>query len=164
MVKKNLQAEKKSTQAERSKVIEKFTQKLLDLLEVKANFKVEEQTDGFTINFETENPGILIGYHGETLSSFQLLLSMMVYRKFGEWVRILVDVGDYRTQRKAALERIALSAAQKVKFSNQEYELPPMNASERRIIHISLTENPDVETESKGEGRERRVVVKPKSK
>lgn len=145
-------------------VIKDLTQKLLDLLEIKASFTIEEKEDIVGINIQTDSPGLLIGYHGEALSSFQLILSMIVWQKLGQWTRILVDVGDYRDQRKKALERIALSAAQKVKFSGKEYEFSPMSANERRIIHLVLSDNPDVLTESKGEGKERRIVVKPKSK
>ena len=143
--------------------ISQFAQKLLAVLEITANLKIEEKDGIFNLELETENPGILIGYHGETLSAFQLILSMMTYRELGEWSRIVVNIGDYRQRRQEALERMAASACQKVKFSGQEYELPPMSAGERRIIHLALSDHPDVETESRGEGRERRVAIKPKS-
>ncbi len=143
--------------------IKNLTQKLLDFLEVDATFKIEEKEGLFNIDLQTENSGVLIGYHGETLSAIQLILSMMVFRDLSEWPRIIVNIGDYRQRRQEALERMAASACQKVKFSGGEYELPAMSAAERRLIHIALASNPDVETESRGEGRERRVVIKPKS-
>ncbi len=143
--------------------IKNLTQKLLDFLEVDATFKIEEKEGLFNIDLQTENSGVLIGYHGETLSAIQLILSMMVFRDLSEWPRIIVNIGDYRQRRQEALERMAASACQKVKFSGSEYELPAMSAAERRLIHIALASNPDVETESRGEGRERRVVIKPKS-
>lgn len=140
-----------------------LAQKLLDLLEVKATFKIGQEEGFINIDLETENPGVLIGYHGDTLSAFQLILSMMVYRVTNEWPKIVVNIGDYRQRRQEALERMAASACQKVKFSGKEYELPVMSAAERRIIHITLANDPEIETESVGEGRERRVVIKPKS-
>lgn len=143
--------------------IKNLTQKLLDVLEVNATFKIEEKEGLFNIDLQTENQGMLIGYHGETLSAFQLILSMMVYRDSNEWPRIVVNIGDYRQRRQEALERMASSACQKVKFSGGEYELPAMSAAERRLIHVALASNPEVETESTGEGKERRVVVKPKA-
>jgi spoIIIJ-associated protein len=144
------------------KVIKEIVDELLKLLEVEVKPVIEEKDGLVNIQFQTDNPGILIGYHGDTLASLQIMLSMMVYRKLGFWVRILVDVGDYRERRKETLDKMALSAAQKVKFSGQEYAFPPMSSGDRRIIHIALSENPDVATESQGEGFERRVVVKPK--
>jgi len=144
-------------------IVTGLTQKLLDLLEVKATFKAGQKEGFINIDLETESPGVLIGYHGDALSAFQLILSMMVYRDANEWPRIVVNVGDYRQRRKEALERMAASACQKVKFSGKEYELPAMSAAERRIIHVALADDSEIGTESRGEGRERRVVIKPKS-
>jgi len=161
MVKKD-PAKGRSASGGKIEILKKFTQELLDQLGQPVTFGVEEKKEVININLQTDNPGIFIGYHGQTLASIQLILSMMVYRKLGEWVKLVVDVGDYRLRRAEALGRIALSAAQKVKFSGQEYELPSMSSAERREIHLALAENPEVETESTGEGRDRRVVVKPR--
>ena len=144
------------------KVIKEIVDELLKLLEVEVKPVIEEKDGLVNIQLQTDNPGILIGYHGDTLASLQIMLSMMTYRKLGSWVKILVDVGDYRERRKETLDKMALSAAQKVKFSGQDYAFPPMSSSDRRIIHIALSENPDVTTESQGEGFERKVVVKPR--
>ncbi len=146
-----------------SKTISQTIKKILELLEIKAEVKIEEKEEVFNVNLQTENPGILIGYHGETLFSLQLILGMIIYRKLGRWVRVVIDVGDYRAHRREVLERMALSAAQKVKFSQEEYIFPPMSSAERRIIHLALANNPDVTTESRDEGFERRVVVKPRN-
>lgn len=145
------------------KVIKGIVDELLKLLEVEVKPVIEEKDGLINIQLQTDNPGILIGYHGDTLASLQIMLSMMVYRKLGTWVKILVDVGDYRERRKETLDKMALSAAQKVKFSGQDYAFPPMSSGDRRIIHLALSENPDVTTESQGEGFERRVVVKSKA-
>jgi len=141
-----------------------ITEQLLKLLLLEAKVEVKEDKENNAINvaIETEEPGILIGYHGETLSSLQLMLGIMVSKKINEWVRVVVNVGDYREKREEVLKRMALSAAQKAKFSQEAVTLPPLSGNERRIIHLVLTDNPDVITESEGEGEERRVVVKPK--
>lgn len=149
---------------EKKQLITEFTQKLLDLMGVSAQIQTEEKDGVFNVNLKTDEPGILIGYHGETLTSLQLILQMMTYKKLNEWVRIIVDIADYREKRKESLERMALSIAQKVKFSGQEQSLPPMSAFERRIIHIALSTDAEVETESQGEGADRRVIIKPKAK
>jgi len=164
----NTKPKKKSKGKSRSKgsakLVEKLTKELIKQLGVKAKAEISEDKEGMLhVQLETDDPGILIGYHGETLASFQLILGMMVYRKTDEWVRILVNVGDYRERRKESLERMALSAAQKVKFSDEEYALPSMTPAERRIIHLTLADDPEITTESEGEGHNRRVVIKPKS-
>ena len=69
---------------------------------------------------------------------------------------------DYRERRKESLERMALSAAQRIKFSGESQSLPAMSSAERRIVHLALVDDQEVETESEGEGMSRRVVVKPK--
>jgi spoIIIJ-associated protein len=73
---------------------------------------------------------------------------------------VLVEVNDYRQKRKENLERLAVSMAQKVKFSGRPQILSPMSSFERRIIHLALAEDAQVETVSEGEGKQRRVVVK----
>lgn len=142
--------------------VKKLVSELLDLIGLKSEMEIEEKEAGVLINLKPENPAILIGYHGEALSSLQLILNLMVYRNLGEWLRITVNVGDYRERRQKTLEQMAGAASQRVKFSKTEFELPPMSAGERRVIHLFLANDPEVATESKGEGRERRVVVKPK--
>lgn len=146
------------------KATKEITEELLKLLLLEAKVEVSEDQENKAINvaIDTEEPGILIGYHGETLSSLQLMLGIMVSKKINEWVRVVVNVGDYREKREEVLKRMALSAAQKAKFSQEPVTLPPLSGNERRIIHLALTDNPDVITESEGEGEERRVVVKPK--
>ena len=160
---KKVKKEAKKATPNNLELVKELAQKLIDLLEVDVKLQVEEKDESIVLNLETEDSGILIGYHGEALFAFQRILSLMVYKKTGEWLRITVDVGDYRQRREEALERMALSIAQKVKFSGEEQLLPPMNAVERRIIHLVLANNPDVKTESEDEGSQRHVVVKPSS-
>lgn len=145
------------------KTIEQTVKELLKHLGVEAKIEMGEDEEGVVhINLEPPDPGVLIGYHGETLSSFQLILSMITYRKLGEWTKILVDVGDYRQRREEQLQAMALNAAKRVKFSGESYAMPYLAPAERRIVHLILADHPDVITESEGEGRNRRIIVKPK--
>jgi len=156
----NTKQKKKDKKAE---IVGKLTKELIKQLGVKVKVEVSEDKEGVVhVQLETDDPGILIGYHGETLASLQLILAMMVYRKTDEWARILVNVGDYQERRKESLERMALSAAQKVKFSGEEHALPSMISAERRIVHLALANDSEIITESEGEGRSRRVIIKPK--
>jgi spoIIIJ-associated protein len=148
---------------EKIDIIQEITQKLLELLGVEAKISLEEKEGVVNVQLETNEPGILIGYHGEILAAIQLMVGMIAYRRSGEWTRILVNVGDYYQKRRQSLEKIAQAVAQKVKFSHQPHQLPPMSSSERRIVHLVLAQDPEVETVSEGEGQTRHVVIKPKS-
>lgn len=153
----------KKTETQKITKVKKVVKELLDYLEVKAEIKITSDEDVYQVQLETEDPGILIGYHGETLRSFQRIVAMIIYRQTSEWLRIVVNVGDYRQRRQEALEKMALAAAQKARFSKEAQSLPPMPSAERRIIHMALAEEDDVETISEGEGRNRYVVVHPKA-
>lgn len=146
------------------KIIQEEVEGLLKLLAFDATVVTSEDEENktFKVQIETKEPAVLIGYHGETISAVQLILGIMVSKKLGDWVRIIVNVGDYREKREEALRRMALSAAQKAHFSNEAVSLTSLSAAERRIIHLVLKEHPEVETYSEGEGKERRLVIKPR--
>lgn len=142
--------------------IKKIVNELLDHLGVETEINVTQEEDVYQVQLETSDPGILIGYHGETLRAIQRIVAMIVYRQTDDWLRIVINVGDYRQRRQEALEKMAMVAAQKARFSKKSQALSPMPPAERRIIHLTLAEEPDVETTSEGEGRNRYVVVHPK--
>jgi len=148
--------------ADKTKTFEKITNELFSLLETKVGLEIKKEEDGVAIQLTTDEPGILIGYHGQALQALQLLIAMIGFKKNGEWTRVLVNVGDYREKREESLTNMAKSLAQKVKFSGTSQSLPPMSSAERRIIHLALAEEQEVETVSESEGRDRHVVIKPK--
>lgn len=148
------------------KIIQKTAQEMLALLEIESpNVSLEkDENDVFHLGIETKDSGILIGYHGENIYALQLIFNLIVYQKTGQWQRIVVDVGDWREKREEQLKRMALSAAQRVKFSGESIAMPFLNAAERRIVHLTLADNPDVTSQSEGEGKERRLIISPKKK
>ena len=148
---------------EKIKIIKEITDNLFRLLEMKVDFKLTEEEGVVNIQMETDEPGILIGYHGQALQALQLLITLAVFKKLNEWVRVLVNVGDYQEKRQESLTKMAQSIAQRAKFSSTPQSLPPMSSAERRIIHLALANDAEVETISEGEGRDRHVVIKPKS-
>lgn len=105
----------------------------------------------------------LIGHRGETLRALEYVLNQMVKHTDADAPRIIVDVAGYKDNRKKTLTQIAQDVAARVKESGAEEELKPMNPAERRIVHMTLREIDGVETESRGEGRGRYIVVKPAS-
>lgn len=159
-------ASAKASAGKEQQTIKKIAQELLELMgfkEIKLKLSVDEN-NVFHLDIDCEEPGILIGHHGETIFSLQFIISLLVYKKLGNWQRTIVNIGDWREKRTEALKKMALNATQRVKFSSEEVALPYLNAGERRIIHLYLADHPDVATESIGEGEERRLVIKPKVK
>jgi spoIIIJ-associated protein len=112
---------------------------------------------------EREALGALIGRKGERLSALQHLVNLMLSKEMGSWTRVLVDVEDYRGRRERQLRDLALRAAARVVETGKMLQLEPMPALERRWIHLTLRDNPDVATQSIGEEPNRRVVLVPRS-
>lgn len=143
--------------------IQKLTTELLEKLTVKAALTLDEDEEGTVhVRLETEESGLLIGFHGETLNSLQLLLGIMVHNQLGEWVRIVVHVGDYREKREETIKAMALRIAEEVSQTGESVPMPYLSSFERRIVHLTLVDHPAVKSESEGEGRYRRLVIKPK--
>jgi spoIIIJ-associated protein len=105
--------------------------------------------------------GMLIGRRGEHLSQLQYMVNLLVNRQLDEWVRVLVDVEGYRTRREESLVGLAERVARQVARNRRPISLEPMPPNERRIVHMTLKELPDVRTESSGEGALRRVTIFP---
>ncbi len=145
---------------DQDKTILDFAQTLLDKLEITAKVVVSDQDGAKLVTIETEESGVLIGRHGRSLEALQILLGQLVYKKLGEWVRIVVTVGDYRERRQKQIEEMALNAAERVMATQTPIEFTDMTPAERRIIHMTLADHPQVVSESTGEGRDRKLTVK----
>jgi spoIIIJ-associated protein len=111
---------------------------------------------------DREALGALIGRKGERLSALQHLVNLMLSKEMGAWTRVLVDVEDYRGRRERQLRELADRAAARVVETGKMLQLEPMPALERRWIHLTLRDNPDVATQSIGEEPNRRVVLVPR--
>lgn len=107
------------------------------------------------------DPGKIIGRGGRTLAALEYVTNAVVNREDGAGVRVNVDVGGYKRRRDERLRESAFAAAARVRKSGHAVEMDPMSAGERRVVHMALADEPDVTTESTGEGPDRRVVVKP---
>jgi spoIIIJ-associated protein len=144
--------------------IEQAAKALLENLKIVGQIEVVEDKENqvYNLQIQTNDSGFLIGYHGETLEAFQLILSLIVYKKLGSWARLMINVGDYREKREEQLKRLALNIAQKVKFTAEAQVIPSLSSAERRIIHLALVNDPDVVSESEGEGEERKLIIKPR--
>jgi spoIIIJ-associated protein len=113
------------------------------------------------LDVEGEDLGILIGRRGQTLASLQYLLNLIVSRKANRRVAFGVDVDGYRRRREEALVALARRTAARVRGTGRSVTLEPMPPNERRIVHITLANDPAVMTVSIGEGDERKVAITP---
>jgi spoIIIJ-associated protein len=158
-----LATKKKDPLKEITSVSSDFVEGLGLAAEVSVTKQESEEGPEYLVSIQGEDLGILIGYHGETLNALQLLLSLMVAEKLGEWVRIVLDAGGWREARAEVLRSMAAQAAERALASSEEVALPVMSSSDRRVVHLALAGNANVITESSGEEGYRRVVVKPKA-
>lgn len=144
--------------------VTQLAQNFIDQLGVAAGVKVlfDEAGQVYQINLECDNPGVLIGHHGETLAALQLLIGQHLKAQTGEWVNLAVNVNDYRERREQVLQQLVDNTVERVLATGQPHSLPPMPANERRIVHIYLAEHASVKTESMGDGRARSVVISAK--
>lgn len=106
------------------------------------------------------DPGKIIGRAGRTLSALEYVTNAVLNQGESSGVRVNIDVGGYKRRRDDRLRQSAHKAAGRVRKTGQPVEMDPMSAAERRVIHMALADDPTVMSESTGEGRDRRVVVK----
>lgn len=102
---------------------------------------------------------VLIGRHGRTLDALQMVLNSLMSSRIKFYFPIVVDIEGYKSRRRKKIEDMARSAAARAKERGGKVTLSPMNAYERRIVHITLREDAEVVTHSEGEDPERRVVI-----
>jgi len=134
----------------------------LRLMGITATVDVSRSSDPnepVTLNIEGDDLGVLIGRRGQALSSLQYLVRLIVAEKLKKWVSINVDVDWYKKRHYESLKKLAFRLAEQVARRRRAVTMEPMPPDERRIIHITLADNPDVKTESTGEGEGRRVVI-----
>lgn len=143
--------------------VKQITEELLSRLEIAGAVSVDtDEAGAFRVQINTEETGLLIGFHGRTLESFQIILSIMVSKKLAQWVKTYVNVGDYREKREEALMMMAQRAAERALTLGRPVELSRLSPSERRVVHLTLSSDERIATESVGEGNNRVLVVKPK--
>ncbi len=121
-----------------------------------------EVTASVVLNIKGDDLGILIGRRGQTLACLQHIVRLIVGYQTKAWVPMVIDVEGYKQLRYQALQVLARRMAEQVKARKEPFTLEPMSAYDRRIVHLTLLDHPDVITQSIGEGEARRVVILPK--
>lgn len=136
-----------------------FLGPIFDALEVDAVVQVSEEDNTIRFDASGERAGILIGRHGETLNAIQFLMSLVVNANIEIHKGVIFDVENYRERQVEKLEALALRMADKCRKTHRRVTLNPMNAAERRIIHITLEKQKGVTSYSEGNEPNRRVVI-----
>jgi len=137
-------------------------QRIIDLITTDATVFVQEETDRISFQVKGGNAAILIGKHGQTLEAIQYIVEKIVNKQQKERVRIHIDIEGYLKNRRIGLQKLATRMAEKVKRTGKPATIDPMNAHDRRIVHIALKDDSKVRTQSVGEGFIRKLVILPK--
>lgn len=116
-----------------------------------------------SLEIRGEGLGLLIGRHGATLDALQMLAASVANTGYVQGARLVVDAENYRERRREMLRTMAIQQAEKAKESQQEVVIPDLKAFERRIVHLALKDDPDVETYSEGDGDDRCIVISPRA-
>ncbi|MYD27367.1 MAG: KH domain-containing protein [Dehalococcoidia bacterium] len=140
---------------------------ILQILEIDADINIREPVtagDGLgsaraVIDISGDDLGMLIGRRGESLMAFQYVVNLVMTRRFPGRGSITVDVEQYRRRREDQVVSLAERMAERVRDIGEPITLEPMSAAERRLVHLALVDDPEVETNSVGEGDSRKVVI-----
>ena len=135
-------------------------EKILALLGFQAAVEEQKMDDGILLDVKTEDAGRLIGRQGQTLADLQYVTNRMLFQQDAEAPKVMVDVGGYRSQARDALVKRAQDAAEKVRRWGDAVEMEPMNAFDRRVVHQTLKDDPDVETHSvEVDGSDKKAIL-----
>ncbi|MDO8523155.1 MAG: R3H domain-containing nucleic acid-binding protein [bacterium] len=144
-------------------LIETTIKDILGHLGISYDLEFQEGGDGSWFQIKTNDAPLLIGEAGQNLAALNHVVKKIVEKKVsaGSQFRYSLDINDYNKKRVEEIKDLARMHAQRVRYFKKEIEMRPMNAYERRVVHYVLQEYPDIATESRGDGLERRVVIKP---
>jgi len=140
----------------------KFFDILLKKMGVEADLEIEYSENILKVDIvkiDENDKGIIIGKRGKNLDEIQFLLNLIINKGRQSYIRVIFNVEDYRQKREETLKRLAHKMADKCRYYKHKMKLEPMNPYERRIIHSTLQEEPDVITYSEGDEPYRKVVI-----
>ena len=136
-----------------------FLKDITEKMGLNLGFSVKAGDDVVYIEMDGKDSGTIIGKRGQTLDSIQYLTSLVINKDRDKYIKVVIDAENYRAKRQKTLEQLANRLAAKVVKTKRYVRLEPMNPYERKIIHATLQQNPDVSTRSEGEEPYRRVVI-----
>ena len=151
----------KTDQDKQISQVSNFVTPLLLAMGLELDFRCEPDGDRVLVHFSGHDAGMVLSNGGRLLYAINHILNRVFYEKGDGAFNILVDCNNFRVTRAEELESMAQKAAARVKETNDLHACNPMPASERRVVHLALAEDPAVVTESEGRGLTRRVVILP---
>lgn len=136
-----------------------FLKDITEKMGLSLNFNAKEGEDVVYVEMEGKDSGTIIGKRGQTLDAIQYLTSLVINKDSDKYVKVVVDAENYRAKRQKTLEQLANRLAAKVIKTKKYVRLEPMNPYERKVIHATLQQNPNITTRSEGEEPYRRVII-----
>lgn len=136
-----------------------FLKDITEKMGLTLNFKVKAGDDVVYIEMDGKDSGTVIGKRGQTLDAIQYLTSLVINKESEKYIKVVVDAENYRAKRQKTLEQLANRLAAKVMKTKKHVRLEPMNPYERKVIHATLQQNPNITTRSEGEEPYRRVII-----
>ena len=134
---------------------------ILDAMGFESRIEVYDAGGFIAVDVAPDNTALFIGQKGETIDALQYLVNVAAFKERPFFKRVVLDAEGYRQRRVEAIQGMAHRTARRAIRERRTVELPPMNSSERRVVHLFLSDNPKVTTESEGSGDNRRVKVSP---
>jgi spoIIIJ-associated protein len=134
---------------------------VLDAMGFEARIEVYDAGGFIAADVAPDNTALFIGQKGETIDALQYLVNVSAFKERPFFKRIVLDAEGYRQRRVEAIQGMAHRTARRAVREQRTVEMPPMNSAERRVVHLFLSENPGVTTQSEGSGDSRRVKVSP---
>ena len=148
---------------DKKNIIKKTVTELLKLMNFNGSVLINNfDEDNIIANIQTDQAGFLIGQAGASLDALQCIARTLVNKKTNESVKFILDVNDYRKNKIDLLKNLAKDIAKQVLLKRVAVTLQPMSAYERRIIHLALINDSQINTESIGYEPERRIIVRPR--
>lgn len=149
------------------KIAEECVRELLEKMgfsgETSVEKSVEEERTKIVVNIQAGDSNFLIGQYGANLDALQHLARVMARKRTEERIDLVVDVNSYRREKSDSIVKMAENLAAEALAENRAVALRPMSPYERRLVHMALSQNEKVKTESVGEGEDRKIVIKPAS-
>jgi len=146
---------------EEIEIAKQLTIGLLERMGLKTEVEGFLKEGNLYLEIKGDQEGILIGKHGRTLESLQIIINRMVSKKLKDAKRVILDIDDYRKRRSDSMAQMAHRLGEKIKRTGYPLTVGPFNANDRRIIHLILKEDPSLKTESIGDGEFKEVKIIP---
>jgi spoIIIJ-associated protein len=135
---------------------------ILELIPIEASVTARQEDDRIILSIEGDQSGILIGRKGRTLDALQFIVSKIVNKSLDQKVRVVIDSENYRERRREALVEMALKIGEKAKRIQKPITTGPLNPHDRRIIHLALKDDEELDTKSRGDGVLKKVLIIPR--